>query len=208
MKPLVCFDVDGTLRDNVHHQVSLSTQKALRLLKKNGYHMIISSGRGIDSLTRTGLMDMFEWDGFVCNNGQVVLDVYKKEIFHASMDPQAVQEVLSIAKQYNYAVTLKSKQRIISKEPDEYVLQTQRYFQNQIPPVGTYCGQEVDAMIVYGPLGYDYANLKKVSGVHTADFMESYAIYRGNGGVYLAKFKGILPYQYAELETDIKFLTN
>lgn len=34
MKPLLCFDVDGTLRDNVHHQVSLSTQKALRLLKK------------------------------------------------------------------------------------------------------------------------------------------------------------------------------
>ena len=165
MKPLLCFDVDGTLRDNVHHQVSLSTQKALRLLKKNGYHMIISSGRGIDSLTRTGLMDMFEWDGFVCNNGQVVLDAYKKEIFHASMDPQAVQEVLSIAKQYNYAVTLKSKQRIISKEPDEYVLQTQRYFQNQIPPVGTYCGQEVDAMIVYGPLGYDYAPFQKVSGV-------------------------------------------
>lgn len=77
------------------------------------------------------------------------------------MDPQAVQEVLSIAKQYNYAVTLKSKQRIISKEPDEYVLQTQRYFQNQIPPVGTYCGQEVDAMIVYGPLGYDYAPFQK-----------------------------------------------
>lgn len=81
MKPLLCFDVDGTLRDNVHHQVSLSTQKALRLLKKNGYHMIISSGRGIDSLTRTGLMDMFEWDGFVCNNGQVVLDAYKKKFF-------------------------------------------------------------------------------------------------------------------------------
>ena len=175
MKPLLCFDVDGTLRDNVHHQVSLSTQKALRLLKKNGYHMIISSGRGIDSLTRTGLMDMFEWDGFVCNNGQVVLDAYKKEIFHASMDPQAVQEVLSIAKQYNYAVTLKSKQRIISKEPDEYVLQTQRYFQNQIPPVGTYCGQEVDAMIVYGPLGYDYAPFQKISGVHVLPGESTYA---------------------------------
>mgnify|MGYP005781286885 CR=1 FL=1 len=155
MKPLLCFDVDGTLRDNVHHQVSLSTQKALRLLKKNGYHMIISSGRGIDSLTRTGLMDMFEWDGFVCNNGQVVLDAYKKEIFHASMDPQAVQQVLSIAKQY--------------------VLQTQRYFQNQIPPVGTYCGQEVDAMIVYGPLGYDYAPFQKVSGVHVLPGESTYA---------------------------------
>lgn len=61
--------------------------------------------------------------------------------------------------------------------------------------------------IVDGYSNSDFGS-KKVSGVHTADFMESYAIYRGNGGVYLAKFKGILPYQYAELETDIKFLTN
>ena len=42
MKPLLCFDVDGTLRDNVNHQVCLSTQKTLQLLKKKGYHMIIS----------------------------------------------------------------------------------------------------------------------------------------------------------------------
>ena len=175
MKPLLCFDVDGTLRDNVHHQVSLSTQKALRMLKQNGYHMIISSGRGLDSLKKTGIMDMFQWDGFVCNNGQLVLDAQKKEISHAFMDPQAVEEVIAIAKQYDYAVTLKSKQRIITKEPDEYVLQTQKYFHNQIPPVGHYHGQPVEAMIVYGPMGYDYAPFLKVKGVHVLPGESTYA---------------------------------
>lgn len=68
-------------------------------------------------------------------------------------------------------------------------------------------GIDLSDAIVDGYSNSDFGS-KKVSGVHTADFMESYAIYRGNGGVYLAKFKGILPYQYAELETDIKFLTN
>ena len=175
MKPLLCFDVDGTLRDNVNHQVCLSTQKTLQLLKKKGYHMMISSGRGLDSLTKTGLMDMFEWDGFVCNNGQRVLDANKHEIFHALMDPQAVLDVLDIAEKYHYAVTLKSTQRVITKEPDAYVLQTQRYFQNQIPPVGTYHGQDVEAMIVYGPLGYDYAPFQKVKGVHVLPGESTYA---------------------------------
>lgn len=175
MKPLLCFDVDGTLRDNVHHQVCQSTQKALRLLKKKGYHMIISSGRGIDSLTKTGLMEMFEWDGFVCNNGQRVLDAKRNVIFHATMEPQAVLEVLEIAKSYDYAVTLKSKQRVITKEPDAYVLQTQQYFQNMIPPVGTYHGQEIEAMIIYGPMGYDYAPFQKVAGVQVLPGESTYA---------------------------------
>lgn len=175
MKPLLCFDVDGTLRDNVYHQVSLSTQKTLRLLKKKGYHMIISSGRGVDSLSKTGLMEMFEWDGFVCNNGQRILDAKKNIIFQAKMDPQAVLDVLEIAKQYDYAVTLKSKQRVITKKPDAYVLETQRYFQNQIPPVGTYYGQNVEAMIVYGPMGYDYAPFQNIEGIHVLPGESTYA---------------------------------
>ncbi len=53
-KPMLCFDVDGTLRDNVNHQVSDSTLKSLHILKESGYKLIISSGRGVDSLMKTG----------------------------------------------------------------------------------------------------------------------------------------------------------
>ena len=61
---LLCFDVDGTLRDNVYHKVSPSTMEALKRLKKNGYKIVISSGRGVDSLKRTGLMEMIDWNGY------------------------------------------------------------------------------------------------------------------------------------------------
>lgn len=175
MKPLLCFDVDGTLRDNVHHQVSMSTQKALRLLKKEGYRMIISSGRGVDSLKSTKLMDMFAWDGYVCNNGQIVLDEQGQELFHTAMDPQAVLKVWEIAQKLDLAVTLKSQQRVISKAPDTYVLQSQKFFQNVIPPVGNYHGQEVEAMIVYGPLGYDYAPFLQIEGINVLPGESTYA---------------------------------
>ena len=55
-KRLLCFDVDGTLRDNVTNEVSSSTRHTLQLLKDQGYLLAISSGRGVDSLKKTGIM--------------------------------------------------------------------------------------------------------------------------------------------------------
>ena len=69
-----CFDIDGTLRDNVNHEVSSSTKLALDTLKEMGYKLIISTGRAYDSLKRTKINELIDWDGFVLNNGQLLLD--------------------------------------------------------------------------------------------------------------------------------------
>lgn len=164
-KELICFDVDGTLRDNVYHKVSPSTLKALNLLKENGYKCVISTGRGVDSLSQTGLMEMYQWDGYVCNNGQIVLDKDGQELFHAKMNPAAVIEVIDIANKLGYATLAKAQPRFITKEPDEYVLESQRYFKSIIPEIGTYQGQDVDALIVYGPHHYDYAPFLSIKDI-------------------------------------------
>lgn len=174
-KPMLCFDVDGTLRDNLHHQVCQTTRKALFDLKEAGYRLVISSGRGVDSLRKTGLMELLEWDGFVCNNGQIVLDASGQELFHASMKESAVLQTLTIAKRLGYAVVLKSKYRVISQAPDEYVFESQRFFNSVIPPVGEYEGQAVDAMIVYGPKGYDYAPFFEIAGITVLPGESTYA---------------------------------
>lgn len=174
-KPMLCFDIDGTLRDNVNHQVSDSTLYTLHELKKVGYKLVISTGRGVDSLTGTGLMDMLDWDGYVCNNGQIILNKEREELFHASLNQEAVLKTLDIAKSLDYAVVLKSIPRMISKEPDEYVLESQRFFKNVIPEIGTYEGQRVDAMIVYGPKGYDYAPFLGIEGVNVLPGESTYA---------------------------------
>lgn len=174
-KPMLCFDVDGTLRDNVNHQVSDSTLKSLHILKESGYKLIISLGRGVDSLMKTGLMEMLKWDGYVCNNGQTILDADGNILFQVSMEESAVLQTLEIAKQLNYAVVLKSKTRVISKEPDEYVLKSQRFFKSVIPPVGTYDGQCVEAMIVYGPRGYNYAPFLEIPGINVLPGESTYA---------------------------------
>lgn len=165
MNKLLCFDVDGTLRDNVHHKVSESTKNALFLLKEKGYRLIISSGRGIDSLKKTGLMELIDWDGFVCNNGQVVLNASQEVIFKAHLKHETILETIRIADELGYVVSVKAHPRFITNEPNEYVYESQRYFKTVIPPVGEYVGQEVDAMVVYGPKGYDYAPFLNIEGV-------------------------------------------
>ena len=172
---LLCFDVDGTLRDNVNHEVSPSTLMALKRLKQEGYRLIISSGRGVDSLKRTGLMEMLDWDGYVCNNGQNILDAHENVIFHAVLSEETILATLKKAEELGYAMVLKSQPRVITKEPDEYVLESQRFFNNVIPDIGTYHGQEVDAMIVYGPRDYDYAPFFDIEGLAVMPGESTYA---------------------------------
>ena len=175
MKEMICFDVDGTLRDNVEHKVSDSTLLALRKLKQNGYKIVIATGRGRDSLIKTGVMDIIDWDGFVCNNGQVVMNSSKEIIFHATMDKEAVKEVLRIADERNMVACIKAEPRKLNREPDEYALTSLKFFNNVIPPVMPYENEEVDAMIVYGPLKYQYDEFRGIKGVVVLPGESTYA---------------------------------
>lgn len=175
MKEMVCFDIDGTLRDNKEHKVSSSCLKALKLLKENGYKIVIATGRGRDSLIKTGIMEIIDWDGYVCNNGQVVLDEQGNVIFHATMSKDAVKEVLRIADERNMVTCIKAKQRKLNNEPNDFALNAFRYFNNPIPPVLDYEGEDVDAMIVYGPLHYSYDEYRGIKGVSVLPGESTYA---------------------------------
>ena len=171
---MLCFDVDGTLRDNVHHQVRESTLKILKQLKAKGYRLVISSGRGVDSLMKTGLMSMIEWDGFVCNNGQTVLNKNFQIVEELVISPEIVHRCIKIAKDNNIPLALKMEHRIITQEPDENVYTARKFFNSIIPPVGIYQNQKVEAMIAYGPKGYDYAPFKQLEGLHILPGVSTY----------------------------------
>ena len=175
MSYLLCFDIDGTLRDNKNHEVCDSTLKALHLLKKNGYKMVVSSGRGLDSLKRTNIMQLIKWDGYVLNNGQLVLDGDENVLLEAHLSDYAIRETLRVAKELNMCVSVKSHPRFISATPDEYVKTAIAYFNTVIPPVGEYTGQVADAMVTYGPVGYDYAPFFEIEGLEVLPGESTYA---------------------------------
>ena len=175
MKKLFCFDIDGTLRTTTDHQVPESTIKALNSLREKGHLFLVSTGRSVDSLKNTHIYDAFAFDGYVCNSGQALLDKDLKLIHKESLSKDVVLKALEASKKHNIPLALKCTPRIINMEPNEDVIRSCNYFNNPIPPVGSYTNQEVGAMIAYGPLGYDYQEFKDIEELDVMVGESSYA---------------------------------
>ncbi|MGX8680523.1 MAG: HAD family hydrolase, partial [bacterium] len=113
---LFCFDVDGTIRDNQDNTVPASNIFALKKLKEAGHKIVVATGRGWDSLCKnTVIPEIANWDGFVCNNGQILIDGDHRVIESHRFDPQAVEETIKVADSLNMPVILKMDRRIITR---------------------------------------------------------------------------------------------
>ncbi|MBS5114310.1 MAG: HAD family phosphatase [Erysipelotrichaceae bacterium] len=175
MKQILFFDIDGTLMNNKDHSFSLSTISCLKQLKENGHIVCIATGRGYDSLIKTNVQNLIEWDAIICNNGQVIYNQQHDILFQSLFERKTIEKTLDVAKQLGFPVVLKSNPRIITQEPDENVFISQRYFNNTIPPIGEYIGQEVYGMIVYAPMNYDYQPFFKIPNLNVMPGVVTYA---------------------------------
>ncbi|ULT57539.1 Cof-type HAD-IIB family hydrolase [Neobacillus drentensis] len=99
-KPIVFFDIDGTLLDD-KKSIPESTKKAVRLLQDKGIQTVIATGR---------VPKMFYWiqkelniDSYVSMNGQYV--VYRgKEVYSNPIDPSILQSMSAMALRNGHAL--------------------------------------------------------------------------------------------------------
>ena len=66
------FDIDGTLISFKTHTMPESTKRALAALRQNGVKVFIATGRAPNNIEF--IKKMFDFDGFVCFNGQLCLE--------------------------------------------------------------------------------------------------------------------------------------
>ncbi|EMD16390.1 cof-like hydrolase [Eggerthia catenaformis OT 569 = DSM 20559] len=209
---LLCFDVDGTLRDNTVHKISMSTLNSIKHLKALGHKMIISTGRGYDSLKNTQIFDILEWDGYVLNNGQLILNQDQCVIKEYHMNPQSVMKTIATANQLDMPVVLKMKKRLITRKPNKYVYQTQKYFDNVIPEVRDYNGKDnVYAMILYSYPGDQYEAFRDIKGIHVDPGKSAYAdvsiegLSKATGNLLLADLFGYNNYiAFGDSQNDLE----
>lgn len=169
------FDFDGTLVDPKTHEIPASALKALHALKKRGYRLAIASGRNPKHLKITGIMDAFDWDGFILNNGQVILDHNQETLIHHFIDPQLVKQVLSIARKHHFNVFFSSPEGdFIDRTADELLIGAHEFFQEPIPEVGIYTQQRVDKILVYADKSYDYSDFKALKGIEVFPSVSTY----------------------------------
>jgi Cof subfamily protein (haloacid dehalogenase superfamily) len=99
-KPIVFFDIDGTLLDD-KKVIPESTKKAVRELQDKGIQTVIATGR---------VPKMFYWiqkelniDSFISMNGQYV--VYQgKEVYSNPIDPSLLQSMSAMTVQNGHAL--------------------------------------------------------------------------------------------------------
>lgn len=166
----IFFDVDGTLVNPRTHQFEASTKQTLQALKQAGYQLYIATGRPFDKLLPE-IVEGIQWDGFVLNNGQVVLDHQAQPISITSIDPNIMQEVIDEANRHDIAILIQSKGWQFVTPVNDVVNKVLSELNETAPEVVTYNNEPAYTFMVFGD---DVSFLDKFDQFHFAKGQQAY----------------------------------
>lgn len=92
-KGIVFFDLDGTLLDNSCDEIPESAEEGLSNLRKNGYLIVLSTGRDMDTHYSVRYKELVKPDAIIHRNGNRIT-VGEKEIFIHYMDKGLLREII------------------------------------------------------------------------------------------------------------------
>ena len=176
MKPVIFFDVDGTIVDTDIKRIPDSTLVAINDLQSRGYLCCIATGRGYENLKTTIAFDAIEWDGYICSNGQEVLDENGKYIYQEMFSNELASKVVNLSKELNHPAILITKNAWnLSLPADDNTINALTFLHEPIPEYAPYTGQEIMSFVVFADIGYDYVLYKEIEGITVIPSYTSYA---------------------------------
>lgn len=185
----IFFDVDGTLLDPKLHILPESTLNALHRLKSKGYKLAVATGRNLESCKEANIVDAFEWDGFVCVNGQQVYDQHQNELYHFIMDEEMVIKIIEVAEEENINLLFEGKENFLNHPVNDLVIEAHNFFKEAIPDlVKPYEFEPIDMILGYAPMDYDWAKFRAIDGVLVYPGESTYADILALGN---SKYEGI-----------------
>ena len=155
---IIFFDIDGTLVDFSCHMPD-STKDALKLLRKNGHRLIISTGRS-KSEVYPWLLDM-EWDGLICAAGAYV-EFNGSIIYSKYMEPSMVKLLTEYIESHNGTYILEGSEAIWEKK--ELIEQNRINIENWIRE------SHGDGNTPLIPKAAAFDNICQVSHIHKLNF--------------------------------------
>lgn len=186
------FDLDGTLIDPSKYEVSQSTIHAVKKLKDDGYPCVIATGRAYTSVCQTVVKEMIQWDGFVCSNGQHVLDRQGNTIHKYVMDPQRIEMAVALAKSYDMNVQFQGQPSFLLKEVNDLVKEAHSFFHEPIPTtIKEYDGEDLDMLMIYHDDIEKLLSFKSIPGLDVYLGRSTYADVVDDGQ---SKYRGIQTY--------------
>lgn len=127
------FDIDGTLLDHEHGSAMPdSTRQALAALRKKGVKVYIASGR--DATMMPPLRALFPFDGYICSNGQNILDdTGPYPTLHHS--PEDILGLLRLAKEHWMSIMICEGERTFPAAHDVVNQRLYGWLGQEMPPV-------------------------------------------------------------------------
>jgi len=141
---MIFLDVDGTLYSHSTKSIPKSTIIALKEAKNKGIKICIASGRSKLVTNYTGILDIIDFDYFVVNNGNLVIDKFDNIIYSYPMDKSGINDVLSIVDKYGFNLTFMTKDDFyLYKKDDERAHLGFDPLSIPLPPIKEYKGEDV-----------------------------------------------------------------
>lgn len=174
-QPVIFFDVDGTLFDDTTHCVSDLTLATLKQLQKKGYRIALATGRGWSLIQRGRLLDI-SWDGYVLNNGQIILDKELHCLHEQYLSKDAVEKIIQAAQKNHYVTSWETrKDWFLLNEANDYVREVHAFLNEGELEVKPIDHQQILMAMVYAPKDCGFEDFKKIPEIAVFPGVVNYA---------------------------------
>ena len=166
------FDVDGTLFSHFMKKFPESTKEALRLLKKKGIKIFLSTGRSYMEAGKLPWEDIV-FDGYVTLNGQVCTDENGKILFGNPIVGADKEYLLSVFKNHERPLCIVEADKLYINFVDEVAERAQQAVSIPNPEIREYNGGEVYQFIGYITREEEAEFMKKIPNCQATRWFEA-----------------------------------
>lgn len=128
------FDIDGTLIDHEHGSiVPASTLESLWALRRRGVKLFVATGRIPNMLGP--IRALFDFDGFVTLNGQLVLDREGNVLHKMAHRPEAIRALMDVVKKEAFPCLVIEEQESFGVADDPVIRRHFDWLHLPVPPL-------------------------------------------------------------------------
>ena len=144
----IFFDADGTLLSHKTKSVPMSARKAIDIVRRKGIKCFLCTGRHKLELDDLPIADM-EFDGYVCLNGQIILDGNTNFIWGDPFDGLTRDKLVELFNGKTIPLLFIEKDRLYINYVDDLVQTVQKRISSPLPKIDQYHGDPIYMACAY-----------------------------------------------------------
>lgn len=194
------FDIDGTLVSFSTHRIPDSAIKSLNRLADNGIEIVIATGRGAEPIAE--IADV-PYSAIIGLNGSECVTKDGKVLYRHQIPPEMFERVLSLGKEYGFAVAAKFKEGFVVDRITHRVKEMAERIASPYPPVRDlreiYLREGTGQMCIFTDPDTEKAVMDDLPDLISSRWCETFAdlnlrgIDKGSGVREYLRLRGLLP---------------